>query len=295
MDTRHVHVLICYGVFLGLSAGLALARRGRRRAGAGPGVWRKYPTFILINLAFLVAAWLPASWHALALLLAALGAGACWEISRALGLGGRERAALPAATAGLVLAAGWLGPAAFLPLWLTALAAGIAAWALTEPGEQLGAGLAALAGGGVYLPLCLASLLWVQRGSPGGFHAVFLAMVIAGNDAFAQITGQLVGGRPLAPRISPGKTVGGAAGGALAAAAVGAALSTTVGWPIAAGACAGVALGAAGQIGDLVESRWKRALGLKDFSGLLGAQGGVLDRFDGLLFAAPLFFALTSL
>jgi phosphatidate cytidylyltransferase len=145
----------------------------------------------------------------------------------------------------------------------------------------------------VYLPLCLASLLWLQRGSPGGFNAVFLVMVIAGNDAFAQITGQLLGGRKLAPRISPGKTVAGAAGGALCAAAIGAALSTTIGWPLVAGACAGAALGAAGQIGDLVESSWKRALGLKDFSGLLGAQGGVLDRFDALIFTAPLFYALT--
>jgi phosphatidate cytidylyltransferase len=48
----------------------------------------------------------------------------------------------------------------------------------------------------------------------------------------------------------------------------------------------------AGQIGDRVESSWEQALGLKDFSGLLGAQGGVLNHFDALIFAAPLFYAL---
>jgi phosphatidate cytidylyltransferase len=52
---------------------------------------------------------------------------------------------------------------------------------------------------------------------------------------------------------------------------------------------------AAGALGDLTESAWKRALGLKDFSALLGAQGGVLDRFDGLIFAAPVYYLLLVL
>jgi phosphatidate cytidylyltransferase len=54
-------------------------------------------------------------------------------------------------------------------------------------------------------------------------------------------------------------------------------------------------IGLAGLIGDLSESSWKRALGLKDFSSALGAQGGVLDRFDALFFAAPIFFLLAGL
>ena len=60
------------------------------------------------------------------------------------------------------------------------------------------------------------------------------------------------------------------------------------------GAVAAV-IAVAGVLGDLTESGWKRALGLKDFSALLGAQGGVLDRFDGLIFAAPVYYLLLVL
>lgn len=123
---------------------------------------------------------------------------------------------------------------------------------------------------------------------------MFFYLIIASNDAFAQITGQLFGWRQLAPRISPGKTIGGALGGIVCAALLGALLSTTVGWPVLLGAGIGAAVAIAGQIGDLVESSWKRALGVKDFSNLLGAQGGVLDRFDGLLFAAPVCYLLAT-
>jgi phosphatidate cytidylyltransferase len=294
MTPRHTHVLLFYGGFVALSVLLALARRWLRPGAGRPSVWKKYPTYILLNLIFLAAAWLPGAWHGLALLLAIIGAGASWEICRGLGLGGVERAGLPAATACLTMAAELLGPAALLPIWIGALLALVAAGALIGEGCHLGRRMIAVAGGGVYLPLCLAALIWLWHMDGGGFVAVFFYMVIVGNDAFAQITGQLLGRRLLAPQISPGKTVAGALGGAICAAAVGAALSSTIGWPAGTGAAAGAAIGVAGQIGDLVESRWKRALGLKDFSGLLGAQGGVLDRFDALIFAAPVFYLLVS-
>ncbi len=59
---------------------LALARRWLRPNSHAPSVWKKYPLYILLNLIFLAAAWLPTSWHTLALLLALIGAGASWEI-----------------------------------------------------------------------------------------------------------------------------------------------------------------------------------------------------------------------
>ena len=71
-------------------------------------------------------------------------------------------------------------------------------------------------------------------------------------------------------------------------------MSQTVGWSYVVGAAMGMVIGLAGLIGDLTASGWKRALRLKDFSGLLGAHGGVLDRFDALIFAAPVFYLLLS-
>ncbi|MGB9633830.1 MAG: phosphatidate cytidylyltransferase, partial [Chloroflexaceae bacterium] len=113
----------------------------------------------------------------------------------------------------------------------------------------------------VYLPVCLAPLLWIWYGEDGGFQVVFLYLIVAGNDAFAQIIGQLSGGRLLAPQISPGKTIAGAVGGFVCAIVLGGVLSATIGWSFATGACVGAALGIAGQVGDLVESSWKRAPG----------------------------------
>lgn len=295
MSTRHLQVLLFYGAFVGLSVLLALARRWLRPASTGPSVWKKYPTYILLNLVFLVLAWLPTTWHGLALLLGLIGAGVSWEISHALGLSRFERVGLPVVTASLVLAAEWLTPNAFLLLWLGSILLAVAISAFTSPCDHFGGGMLGLAGSVVYLPICLVSLIWLWHMHDGGFRVVFFYLVIASNDAFAQITGQLVGGRLLAPAISPGKTVAGAVGGVVCATVVGAILGTTLGWSAGVGACIGVTLGIAGQIGDLVESRWKRALGVKDFSRLLGAQGGVFDRFDALIFAAPVFYLLLSI
>ena len=210
-------------------------------------------------------------------------------------LSGAAAAASPLLCAALIAAADGLPAGVLFPLWLgVGLAAGLWA-ALAGPPEELGRRLLAVAGGVVYLPLCLAAYVWVRRADPGGFHAVFLYLIVAANDSFSQITGQVFGRRLLAARLSPGKTVEGAVGGLLLAALMGAALGPITGWGWAGGLLAGAVVALAGTLGDLAESAWKRALGLKDFSALLGAQGGVLDRFDGLILAAPIYFLLLSL
>jgi phosphatidate cytidylyltransferase len=239
-----------------------------------------------------VVSWLPASWRALTVVLAALGGVAAWELVRALYPRARP---LSGVTAALVLAAGWLDERHWLTLWLAVLFLAVAASTFSGPGPDLGRRWLALAGTVVYLPLCLVLYGWVRRLDSGGNLAVFLYLTVATNDALAQITGQLIGRRPLAPRISPGKTVEGAVGGIVSAGLMGLALSPALGWGHALGAALGLAMGLAGLSGDLTASLWKRQLGLKDFSALLGAQGGVLDRFDGLFFAAPIFFLLQSL
>jgi phosphatidate cytidylyltransferase len=113
-------------------------------------------------------------------------------------------------------------------------------------------------------------------------------VVTACADGFAQVAGQLIGRHPLAPRISPAKTVEGAVGG-LAAAVVGSgALHGLVALPLGVAMAWGAALAAAGLAGDLGASWIKRRAGQKDYSGLLPGQGGFLDRFDSLLAALAL-------
>jgi phosphatidate cytidylyltransferase len=123
-----------------------------------------------------------------------------------------------------------------------------------------------------------------------GAHMVFYAtLVIWANDTAAYVAGVAFGRRPLLPRVSPKKTVEGAIGGLIGA--------TLVGWLCArgfavfitplAGALLGLVTGFAAQLGDLVESMLKRDAGTKDSAELIPGHGGVLDRFDSMLFAVP--------
>lgn len=122
---------------------------------------------------------------------------------------------------------------------------------------------------------------------------VLFAIIWAGDSA-AYYGGRALGRHPLAPGVSPKKTVEGAIAGLIASIAAGTAMGvwrlSTPSWPAMAAVCAATAI--AGQIGDLAESALKRSAGVKDSSSILPGHGGILDRLDSLLFAAPVFFWL---
>lgn len=135
---------------------------------------------------------------------------------------------------------------------------------------------------------CLA-LLWL-RGQPGVAFVgtLWVLAVVWACDTGAYFAGRAIGGPKLAPRLSPNKTWAGLAGGMLAGAAVG---PLFVALEVAAGAFSlavlGAGLAAVSQLGDLAESAAKRHSGAKDSGTLIPGHGGILDRVDGLLFAAP--------
>ncbi|QDH24827.1 phosphatidate cytidylyltransferase [Neokomagataea tanensis] len=132
------------------------------------------------------------------------------------------------------------------------------------------------------------SLLWL-RALPHGLQSVlFVFAVVIASDSFAYLTGRIIGGAKLAPRISPGKTRSGAIGGLFGAAAAGALVAHFSGIGFVLGGLVwGAVLGFCAQSGDLLESAAKRRLGVKDSGNLIPGHGGLLDRFDGLLAAAP--------
>lgn len=114
------------------------------------------------------------------------------------------------------------------------------------------------------------------------------------NDIGAYVIGRLVGGRKLAPSVSPGKTIAGAVGGLLATGVACAIYVRSVLQPVAQLTMSprnlivfAIVVCAAGQVGDLAESLLKREAGVKDSSGIFPGHGGVLDRIDSLLFALP--------
>ncbi len=120
----------------------------------------------------------------------------------------------------------------------------------------------------------------------------FAALVTWATDTGAYLFGVAFGRHKLIPRISPRKTVEGAVGGLVAAGFVGwlcAKGITPFLTPFAA-AASGVFAGVMAQLGDLVESMIKRDVGIKDSAELLPGHGGVLDRFDSLLFTAPVLY-----
>ena len=115
-------------------------------------------------------------------------------------------------------------------------------------------------------------------------------------DTAAYYTGKSMGRHHLAPTISPKKTwegsIGGVLGAFLAAAAVKLFVLEFLGW-LDVGALALIG-GAWSQVGDLVESTFKRAAGVKDSASILPGHGGILDRFDSLIVAAPLYYLYLS-
>ncbi len=143
----------------------------------------------------------------------------------------------------------------------------------------------------VYLGLPLGSLVGVH--AMAGREAVLLLIAtVAVSDTAQFYTGRTFGRTPLAPLRSPKKTREGAVGGFIIAPAF-LAIAGSYWLPIASPiwlAALGVGIVMAGIIGDLFESMLKRAADMKDSGSLIPGHGGVLDRIDALLFAAPVFY-----
>ena len=148
----------------------------------------------------------------------------------------------------------------------------------------------------VYVPFFLGHIVLIRAWQQGAIWTLFLLAVVFSGDTAAYYVGRAIGSHKLAPRISPGKTVEGAIGGLIASLLAGALFKVywlnTLSWPL----CLGLVfvLAVMGQTGDLVESSLKRSVQIKDSGTLLPGHGGVLDRIDGLLFAAPVLYYFKS-
>lgn len=148
---------------------------------------------------------------------------------------------------------------------------------------------AILAAGLLYVPLLLVHLVWL-RAETHGISWIFLMLVIVmAGDSAAYYVGSALGRVKLYPQVSPNKSVEGALGG-LAGSVAGALVARMTFFPelgVADAVVAALVLGVLGQLGDLFESLLKRSCGVKDSGTLVPGHGGILDRLDSILFAAP--------
>ncbi len=171
------------------------------------------------------------------------------------------------------------------------IAIGLLAVARGRPDEDVLRGVAVAAFPVLYLGVGLGvSLLVREEWGVKALLIPFLTVVIS--DSAQYYGGRMMGRRPLAPTISPKKTVEGAISGVVAAAIATPLLGVWAfpGKPVWPFVVLGVLLAGMGICGDLFESLLKRSAGVKDASGLIPGHGGMLDRIDSLLFAGPVYY-----
>ncbi|HET7450008.1 MAG TPA: phosphatidate cytidylyltransferase [Gaiellaceae bacterium] len=248
----------------------------------------------------------------LALLLAVASAIGAWEFYRIAAAGGSGKPFVVAGVAAsaaipiLVHAdnAGWARvPVSVATLAILALLAA-SIWARGVSGRPLSA-VAATVFGVLYTGVML-SFGYALRYYPYAIDARAGAAVVGlpvlltwASDTGAYFVGRALGKRKLIPSVSPGKTVAGAVGALVVTAVVCVLYSRYVLRPAAQLAFSpwgavlfGLAISVVAQVGDLVESLLKREAGVKDSSHVIPGHGGVLDRFDSLLFVLPAAYPL---
>jgi len=156
---------------------------------------------------------------------------------------------------------------------------------------------------GVIYTVCLFSCLWRVRMLPGGICLIWLVFLISwGSDLFAYLVGVCIGKHKMAPVLSPKKSVEGLGGGILGAALLGFLYALFFGetvaflpspkllLPVLCAVASPISV-----IGDLAASAFKRNMGIKDYSNLIPGHGGILDRFDSVIFVAPVVYYLLKI
>jgi phosphatidate cytidylyltransferase len=221
---------------------------------------------------------------------------ACVEYASIARASGLALAAAPAAVAAMLTCSAFtrtLSVALDVVLMTALVAIGALSLTLWRGGREALAVASAGLFPALYLGLPVGALVAVRE--IRGREALFLLILaVSASDTAQYYSGRAFGRTPLAPAISPKKTVEGAVGGLAAGVvvlvAIGAWWLPTIPWAVR--AVLGLAIAVLGITGDLFESMLKRSASLKDSSALIPGHGGLLDRIDALLFAAPVYYVV---
>lgn len=145
--------------------------------------------------------------------------------------------------------------------------------------------------GWLYLALPLFLVFFINF-SKGWQFAIGLFVIVWTNDTFAYLSGRFLGKHKLLERISPKKTWEGTAGGILFAMFAAFLWASYFNLDVLFWLLAGAIIAVGAVFGDLIQSMFKRSVNVKDTGTIMPGHGGVLDRFDAVLFVAPVFFVL---
>jgi phosphatidate cytidylyltransferase len=224
----------------------------------------------------------------------AVGAG-LWELAQAFARRGVDIPVLPLLVGDLgILVSAYVAGMEALFVAFVLTVGGIVVWRVLD-----GSGAPALrdttAGvfAAAYLPLAGGFVMLMLAAEDGAMRVALFILLCVANDTGGYTVGVLIGRHPLAPSVSPKKTWEGLLGSLVLACVVGVlGVHFLLGGEPVVGALLGVATVAVATLGDLGESMLKRDLELKDMGTLLPGHGGVLDRIDSMLLAAPVVYLL---
>ncbi|HKU34752.1 MAG TPA: phosphatidate cytidylyltransferase, partial [Paenarthrobacter sp.] len=274
---------------------------------------RNLPAAIGVGLAMLIAVlggllFLPLGFVLLVTAFAVMGV---WEIFRALEAQGTRMPVIPvmAGTLGLPVSA-FFGGLEGLLFTMVASCVAVLLWRSIESAagapRSVFAGVFTLAWVPFLISFAALPLhssggatpvgFWPD-GIPGGaWQIATMLLLVVANDTFGYIVGASFGKHPMAPKISPKKSWEGFAGSVVGAMVIGVlACLFILDKPWWVGLVLAVGMVAAATAGDLAESMVKRELGVKDMSSILPGHGGVMDRLDSIVFAAPVAYVLFAL
>lgn len=220
-----------------------------------------------------------------------LSARAQWEFTRMFARDGEGVYRWAGLLAGLVVTASFLAEAQ-MPLVFTTVVVLLLSLPLVDQRPPAWGPTALTLLGVCYVNWLLGFAIWLQRLPQGAAWIVFLLAVTWLGETAAYVVGSRFGRHPLAPTISPAKTIE----GAVAQFVISVAAAVLCFWwlfpghPFGGGVIGGALLGLVGQGGDLVESVLKRSAHTKDAGRMIPGHGGLLDRLDSLLFNTPALF-----
>lgn len=217
-----------------------------------------------------------------------------WEIGNALRTKNITVPQVPLAIGAVAMpVAAWQGGTEALLVALALTAAGVIGWRLADGPSGFSADVTAGIFVAVYVPFLAGFTILMDTDSDGAHRVATYVILVVCNDVGGYAAGVLFGKHPMAPRISPKKSWEGMAGSFVACASGGAlCVSLLLDGNALAGAGLGLLMAVAATLGDLGESVLKRDIGVKDMGTLLPGHGGLMDRMDSLLVAAPVAWLL---